>query len=315
MMYTQSAQQPKLLKLLNKLAYYLSVNISYLRDDPNFFVMKYLARFSRIREGFRQAQSLDPEAAVASTGLSLDHPLEEAVAILHQEGYYQGLRLSSDQIEDVLTFAYSHPCYANRSGDHPIWIRQESDHQQYPAVKYASYLHNQEDCQTVRDLATDPRILAMARQHLGRAPIYMHSDLLWSFPRALKDEERLAAAQVFHCDINDYRSLKFFFYITDVSEQEGPHYYIQGTHRQRRFVDQLLGQRLASKADERIIQDYGAANIKQATGPAGFGFAGDPYCIHRGSELTGTRSRLLLQVEFGLKKYRTYYKHKILTAK
>lgn len=97
MIYSQSVQRSRRLKLLDQLAYYLSVNLSYLRDDPNFFVMKYLAQFFRIREGFWQAQPVALPEKIASPGISLDHTLEEVVAILHPKGYGQGLRLSSDQ--------------------------------------------------------------------------------------------------------------------------------------------------------------------------------------------------------------------------
>lgn len=304
--------------LFVKITEYVTSNFAYLKQDPSFFLMKYLARFcffrGRVAVDHISAETLPKN--LESSDLSLDHSLSDAIDQLNRDGYYSGFRLSQENINTLLDFAYSHPCYANRDPNHEIRVQSldYSDLCLEPKIKYASYLHNQESCPVVQRLKEDPLILSIAQQYLGRHPVYMHSDLLWSFPQPVNKRERLAAAQVFHCDINDYRSLKFFFYLTTVSEQDGAHIYIQGTHRHRYFIDQLLGQRLASKADDKIIQNYGKDKIITVTGSSGLGFVGDPYCIHRGSTLVGHRNRLLLQIEFGLFKYNTYYNHKILKA-
>ncbi len=316
LMQIKTSQDNRAFRALEKIIYYCKTNFYYLREDKSFFLMKYLARFCLVRDCSRigvKRLSLPPIQS-GTFAIELDHPLSEVTDCLESDGYYSGLRLNQAQINAVLDFAYSHPCYANRDSGYKITVKSPNpkDLGINVGIKYASYLHSQDMCEVIQVLKRDPIILSIAHQYLGRSPVYMHSDLLWSFPRPLKDVEKLAAAQVFHCDINDYRSLKFFFYLTDVSQQDGAHLYIKGTHRHRRLRDQLLGQRLASKADQNIIQTYGESNIVTITGPAGLGFVGDPYCIHRGSNVGGTRNRLLLQLEFGLYTYKTYYKHKVL---
>jgi len=315
-MQIRIGEKNKVFQILEKIVYYCEINFFYLKKDASFLLMKYLARFCFFRNLARfrvRALSLPPIQPGALT-IGLDHSMADVNRCLARDGYYSGLRLSQAQINTLLDFAYSHPCYANRDPGYKIAVKSPNpdDLNIGPGIKYASYLHSQDLCEVMQELKQDPVILAIAHQYLGRPPVFMHSDLLWSFPRPVDDAEKLAAAQVFHCDINDYRSLKFFFYLTDVSKHDGAHIYINGTHRRRCLRDQLLGQRLASKADQTIIQTYGENNIVTLTGPAGLGFVGDPYCIHRGGSLDGTTNRLLLQLEFSLYTYKTYYQHKVL---
>lgn len=198
-----------------------------------------------------------------------------------------------------------------------LWRKEETKSTLLPNIeavqketryRVASYGYSQENCKAVQEIKHDANILEIARAYLGRDPVYIRSDLLWSFPAEMDEAQRIAAAQVFHCDINDYRSIKFFFYLTDVEKFDGSHSYIKGTHRNRSFVDQLLGQRIASKADEKLIAAYNSNNIRTLSGPAGFGFAGDPYCIHKGDAVKHA-CRLLFQVEYSFYNYNSYYVH------
>jgi len=45
--------------------------------------------------------------------------------------------------------------------------------------------------------------------------------------------------QSLHFDMNGWRTLKFFFYLTPVSDADGPHRCIPGTHRRRPLRHQL----------------------------------------------------------------------------
>jgi hypothetical protein len=114
--------------------------------------------------------------------------------------------------------------------------------------------------------------------------------------------EQLKAAQVFHYDLDDYRFIKFFFYLTDVDLYSGPHVLIRGSHKNKKLSHQLLGVRCASKPDEDIVGCYGAENLVTICGPAGLGFAEDATCFHKGT-LPTQKERLLLQIEFAINNY------------
>ena len=203
------------------------------------------------------------------------------------------------------------PCYAERDPKRPL-LRTEQGARWAElghSTKVASYFDQQEswpEFQVVRD---DPWLRAIARAYLGCDPVYLRSELAWSFPRrAATRAERVAAAQVFHCDINDYRTLKFFFYLTDVGLADGPHAYIKKNPRPRLLRHQLMGQRCASIDEDALLAMYGENEVVTVCGPAGTGFAGDPYYFHRGTTPTGS-PRLLMQLEVGCQRYRTWYQH------
>jgi hypothetical protein len=106
--------------------------------------------------------------------------------------------------------------------------------------------------------------------------------------------------------------LKFFFYMTNVDEGSGPHIFARGTHRGRLLKHQLsltVGRPL-----DEIAEVYGADRILHVTGPAGTGFAEDPFGYHAGS-LSKTTPRLLLEIGFGINmaNRRRFYGERVLS--
>ncbi len=94
---------------------------------------------------------------------------------------------------------------------------------------------------------------------------------------------------------SDFRALKFFFYLTDVDESNGPHVCVLGSHRRKRL--RHLFTFLIGQEDKDIIDFYGDANIRTMCEKAGHGFAEDPMCFHKGNPPTGN-PRLMLEVVF-----------------
>ena len=104
---------------------------------------------------------------------------------------------------------------------------------------------------------------------------------------------------MFHYDLDDYRFLKFFFYLTDVDDKSGPHICVRASHKYKKFSHILLRKR---ETDREIIDSYGEESLVTICGEAGFGFVEDPLCFHKG--LTPThKDRLLLQIEFATTDY------------
>jgi hypothetical protein len=305
----------KLQRLYDKCTTSLQVNYSRFVQDQNFYWMTLFGRFEIVREWkTRKGTSAQSFEQVCDRSTSAQNLLTDDVAIatiadtLNQEGYYQGLRLSPQTLDALIQFANSHPCYANRNAQHPFYIHQQ---QQLTAtlsepLRLASYFGTHEDCAAFQRLKHDPVLLAIAERYLGCKPKYHRSEIAWSFPGDATETDKIQAAQVFHCDINDYKTLKFFFYLTDVTPDCGPHRYLAGTNHHRKLKHQLLGQRCAGIPDEVLLQTYGVDKLKTVCGSAGFGFVGDPYTFHKGTIPTQS-PRLLLQLEFGVNQYKTWY--------
>ncbi|NEQ47089.1 MAG: hypothetical protein F6K00_27540 [Leptolyngbya sp. SIOISBB] len=299
-------------KLRDKISDFFQEHRYYWSKDKNFLLMKYLARFIKVRESFSSDLSLFSEAlnkytrSFAESQISTPESVESILETIGKDGYYQGLKLSEEIVEEFLEYAFSHACYANRIADSlPIQITPEIL-QDCPAMPFrvASYIKDQESCPLIQSLAKDPKILAIAEGYLGRPPVYHTSELLWSFPH--KASSDYCYTHFFHSDINDYRNIKFFFYLTDVDVTDGSHHYIKGSHKKRAFMDQLKAGIPSPKSDQRLIDYYGEGTFEDVTGPAGFGFIGDPYTLHRGSDVA-SKPRLFLQIEFMISSYDCWY--------
>lgn len=109
----------------------------------------------------------------------------------------------------------------------------------------------------------------------------MATELWWSFPIVATPLKQLKAPQVFHYDMDDYRFIKFFFYLTDVDILNGSHICIRGSNINKKFYNQLLGVRCASKKDSETVNYYGSENIVTICDAASLSFAEDTYCFHK----------------------------------
>ena len=144
----------------------------------------------------------------------------------------------------------------------------------------------------VQQLIADPTILAVARSYLGAEPV---NDLIamWWSSAFLGGKASSAAAQLFHFDLDRVKFLKFFFYLTDVGPDNGPHCYIRGSHRSKPPALRRDGR----ISDEEILRYCGADAWTEVCGPAGTIIAADTSGFHKGRALV-SGERLLLQFEF-----------------
>jgi hypothetical protein len=149
-------------------------------------------------------------------------------------------------------------------------------------------------CPEIAALSRDPALIAIAEQYLGKPPRHTGTELWWTFPSPVTEQQKSDAAQLFHFDLDDFRFLKFFFYLTDVGDGAGPHVVVLGTHRRKTLTHQAVIRR---QSDADIVRAYGAERVRRILLPAGSGFAEDTFCFHKGETPTRDR-RLLLQFEF-----------------
>ena len=131
--------------------------------------------------------------------------------------------------------------------------------------------------------------LEVASQYLGCVPTISTVGIRWSLPS--KGEQ--ATIQKFHRDPDDWRSLKFFVYLTDVDLTSGPHHYVAGSH--------LTAGSLFARPLEHddVKRTFGEDRIRPVTGPAGTAFMVDVNGVHAGPVPT-SRPRLMLTVGYSL---------------
>lgn len=294
--------------LARKSAAYVLKNYRFLSTDPSFFLMKTVARFEVAREWATRPAEESLQVVAASPLVSSPHDPSIVLETLRNEGYYVGLSLAPEVVAELHEHMHNTTCYGDRDPHLGFRIGERDAFEQKlgRTLKVASYFNQQLEWPIFTKLKRDPWLMAIARAYLGRDPVFLRSEIAWSFAvQSPTEQERLAAAQVLHCDINDFKTLKFFFYLSDVGPTNGPHAYIKKNPRKRTLMHQVLGQRCAAIPDEALVRTYDG-QLVTICGPGGTGFAGDPYYFHRGTHPT-EGSRALLQIELGCHAYRTWY--------
>jgi hypothetical protein len=145
------------------------------------------------------------------------------------------------------------------------------------------------ECQDVLDIVNAPAVLRIATTFLGCTPTLSSLGVRWSFPAAATPTD----TQKFHRDLDDWRFLKLFIYLTDVDAEAGPHIYVMGSHRETAE----LRARLYSR--DGLAKRYGEESLKTVTGARGTAFIAATHGIHMGMP-PATKPRLILQAQYSL---------------
>ncbi|MEQ9370528.1 MAG: hypothetical protein RIG63_16120 [Coleofasciculus chthonoplastes F3-SA18-01] len=227
--------------------------------------------------------------------------IDNVIDTLKKDGISSGIILPEDVVQDILDFAFSTRCYGNGQPSLGFYVHEKEQVQakhKNPLLT-AVYFNAALNCPAISRIERDPYLLEIAKKYLGKNPIHLGNRLWWSFVTEATESDRSQAAQMFHYDLDDYRFLKFFFYLTDVDLANGPHVCVRGTHERKKFLHWLL---LKRYPDKEIISSYGSESIVTLCGNAGFGFAEDTLCFHKGYPPT-IKDRLILQIQFALNDY------------
>jgi hypothetical protein len=227
-------------------------------------------------------------------------PRTEVMATLATDGICQGFSLTRQCTEEIARFAAVTQCGTRENNPtfffppdvSAVNLRRERD------VLAAYYFDAVMECSAIRHLQVDPLLTAIAETYLGQAVRNIRCRLWWNFPATRYDEGDLhnAAQDKFHFDLNDWRTLKFFFYISDVDELSAPHLAITGSHKRKKLMHQYTI--FQGKDRKELLEYYGPESFTTILGRAGSGFSEDPFVFHTGS-VAVTAPRLLLELEFG----------------
>lgn len=212
-----------------------------------------------------------------------------------EEGWLRALRalgytrlgalLNPAQVTDIRAFLAARPLT-----DHDDPARTFLLDAVPPGVRMAN--HRLEDvlaCPHVLQLANRPALLNLAAHYLGCTPTLSALRLRWSFPGWWAG----TGLQAFHRDLDDWRFVKLFVYLSDVDEGSGPYVQVAGTHLTRGSFH------ARSWSDREVEQIHGAGRVVSFLGGAGTGLAADSYGLHKGA-VPRNRRRLQLQLQYSL---------------
>lgn len=224
------------------------------------------------------------------------------VCLVKENGAVEGPKLPNEMIEELVCYANDATCYADRNKAYGFKLDDyelmcEKLNKRVLVAQYS----NLEELPLIKAITEDPFILAVAGKYLEVEPKLVGVNLWWTFPEAsASEEDKNKHAHVFHYDLDDVKFIKFFFYLTDVTELDGPHVYVEGSNNNIKYKNTLIKSKRFT--DEEVELAYGRDAIKVVTGPAGSCLIEDTITLHKGT--TGERNpRLMLQLQYAIFDY------------
>ncbi len=140
-------------------------------------------------------------------------------------------------------------------------------------------------------LLIDQSFYAVTQAYLKAAPV---NDMIWAWWTVPFNQGQAssAAAQYYHFDLDRHAFLKMFIYLTDVTTDNGPHWFVKRSHKNKPkglLVDDRI-------SDAAIREHFPNEDIVEITGLAGTVFVEDTRGYHKGSPVV-TGERLAMEVQ------------------
>ncbi len=228
-------------------------------------------------------------AAGVPTDATLQSQAVERVHQLRTRGIAElGRPLVAKQCQALLEYFTSRevhdPYRPERAPFHPLGEgRHENTHVAHHSAVDIVQAHG------LLALANRPDILAAVTGFLGCRPTLSYLAAWWSYPTPLGAQQ----AEFFHRDVDDWRFVKLFVYLTDVGDECGPHVYVAGSSRSSRLA------KIRRFTDEEVMAAFGANSVLRMQGQAGDAFLEDTFGIHKGQPVARGH-RLIFQAVYSM---------------
>tara|TARA_R100000808_G_scaffold3222_1_gene11562 strand:- start:3542 stop:4564 length:1023 start_codon:yes stop_codon:yes gene_type:complete len=213
---------------------------------------------------------------------------------LDQRGYAVIEPIFSDQqIKKITDFLSDKPVLYGHTGQLENGKQGEVELKDLPeSTRFAHY--KPEDvlqCPEISEAVLNKALITTVGHYLRAPPTISSVALWWSYP----SNQEPGGMQSFHHDRGDFRSCNLFVYLTNVSEETGPHAFVAGTHDfdllyadvmerfggySERFSEFWQWMQVHRKTDDDVLK-YFENEIKVYTGPKGTSFLEDTRGLHK----------------------------------
>jgi hypothetical protein len=280
---------------------------AYSKFSPRQFVSYVFGRFMTVRSFMVWLHCRRVPALSSSSGQMLTEnvDVEDVVRKIRRDGFFPGLRLRKEALEELQSFCAVATCFGDERADRPFRYGERGVAEQLAGRPFKTGRYNKamHTSPALRALTTDTQLIAIARKYLGTEPVLVGARIWWSFPvpaGSERPEKHRKLGQGFHYDIDSYRDLTFFFYLNDVGVTNGAHVYVRGTHDKKLWKDSFCVYK--RRTDDEIDKSYGRERQVLLCGPAGYGFAEDLFGFHKGHP-PESGERLIIQIRYSLRDY------------
>ncbi len=272
---------------------------------PSYFGLRglYVATNGRFNDAFSWVLSKYHPASEVAPGESIlgdisDDSVRRIAEDIEKNGFHVfDRKLPMEIVNRLRAFAETIPSRALQTADAAKkdgeFAAKPAPYRQHPVESPAYHIDQRDIVEnpTVQQLLMDSGFQRVAQAFLRCAPIVDLVAMWWSRP--FHGKASTEAAQLYHFDMDRIKLVKFFFYLTDVTPESGPHCYVRGSSK-RKPKPILRDGRIP---DEEIRMHHREEDILEICGEIGSIIAVDTRGWHKGKPLT-EGERLILQFEF-----------------
>lgn len=231
--------------------------------------------------------------------------------LISEKGYYFFNQfLKNEQLNDIVEITKKYK-FKLRPTDQLIknsnYTIKETffDPQKPEAVLYEFDTNDLIKHKVIQDVILDTRIYDISKKYFKSEPFFDHVGLSITSDYNKYSNPDSKAAQLYHFDLDRPKWLKFLIYINNVDDSNGPHAFIEGSHKSNRIPFSLRSRGYVRIDDEEIKKINMIKNEKIFYGKAGSAIIEDTIGFHKGNIVKkGYRIMLSIQVNssmFGIK--------------
>lgn len=227
---------------------------------------------------------LDNNAAVDASRAVAQELAEEGLSFL------PSLHLSKDDLALVFQQLAGKPIIDQYDGKTAFLAEQAIPP---PFTKLSYETRDVLACTPLLKLANDPLILNAVSLALGARPTIATFQAWWTLGENNATGAHVHYDDVYHRDVDDWRFVKLFVYLTDTNIRSGAHNFVRKSH----LSPQLT--RRGAITDAAVAQAFPAGDVVTIEGDAGTVFLENTWGIHRPLLATEGR-RLIFSVLYSL---------------
>ena len=157
----------------------------------------------------------------------------------------------------------------------------------------------------VQRILFDSSLINFAQMYLNSYPVIDNISSWWSFPSVTADKN---AAQWWHFDLERPKWLKFFFFLTDCSLENGAHCFIKATHKNNGITWKLRKKGYERLSDNEVEKIYNKKDIIDIVAKRGSLLIEDTRGLHKGRNLL-KNNRFLIQIQYSSSSFGTTIKN------
>lgn len=201
----------------------------------------------------------------------------KAVDSINRDGYYVFPEKVPAAMLDAI-HEYSLTVPASMEGEAYQEVEQKGyfDEADPKAAIYRFAQGDTIDNPVAQDIMADPVLLEIASGYFKSQASYCNVHMWWTTPYGCQTPNPRLAQQ-YHFDMDRFKFLNFFLYVTDVGPEDGPHCFIRGSHKRK--PSRFLQDRRFT--DEEVAEYYGPEDHVEINGPRGTIMAVDGRGLHK----------------------------------